>query len=139
MNWGKGIAIALALFMGFILYLAITLMTRNVDLESDDYYLREIAYQDEIEAVQNAANGPKVEIKINDDMVIIQAPQEAAYKEIQAVFKRPDDDKLDRVFELKGTKILTLEKTLFKPGAYNVEISYLNGDKPCLIKDKIYI
>lgn len=139
MNWGKGIAIALSLFMGFILYLAITLMTRNVDLESDDYYLREIAYQDEIEAVQNAANGPKVEIKINDDMVIIQAPQETTYKEIQVVFKRPNDDKLDRVFELKGTKILTLEKTLFKAGAYNVEISYLNGDKPCLIKDKIYI
>ena len=50
MNWGKGIIIAMSAFVIFILTLVFTLMSNRVDLTSDDYYKKEIGFQDEIEA-----------------------------------------------------------------------------------------
>ncbi len=139
MNWGKGIAIALALFMGFIIYLAVTLMTTNVDLETEDYYIRELSYEDEINAVQNAQKSDPVKLDLQENHVIVQIPQDQPYKDVQVLFKRPDNDKLDKTFDVKGTKMMALDRSMFVPGEYKVEISYLNGDTPCLIKDKIYI
>lgn len=139
MNWGKGIAIALALFMGFIIYLAVTLMTTNVDLETEDYYIRELSYEDEINAVKNAQEGDPVKLELKEEHIVVQVPQGESYKDVQIQFKRPDNDKLDKTFDIKGTKMMALDRSMFVTGEYKVEISYLNGDKPCLIKDKIYI
>lgn len=139
MNWGKGIAIALALFMSFIVYLAVTLMTSNVDLESEDYYLREIAYEEEIQAERNARSGQPIILELKDDHVVIKVPDEEKYSEVQVLFKRPDDDTKDKSFELTNSKMMLLERNLFLKGAYSVEISYMNNNKPCLVKDNIYI
>ncbi len=54
MNWGKGIAIALTLFIGFIVVLVISIVSHTVDLETEDYYKKDIAYQDEITSMENA-------------------------------------------------------------------------------------
>ena len=45
MSLGKGIIIAMTGFIGFILYLVFTLMSKNTDLESVDYYKKEIEFQ----------------------------------------------------------------------------------------------
>jgi hypothetical protein len=139
MNWGKGITIVLALFMGFILYLAITLMSQNVDLESEDYYAQEIAYEDEIQAERNSQNGPEIKLNLTEEHVVIQLPDSVNYTQVEVAFHRPNNDKMDKSFQLKGTRMLALEKTLFEKGSYLVEISYLSDNKPCLIKKKIYI
>jgi hypothetical protein len=49
MNWGKGIIIGMGLFMAFIIFLVVNLMMQKVDLESEDYYKREINYESEIQ------------------------------------------------------------------------------------------
>ncbi|MEY3438013.1 MAG: hypothetical protein RL265_598, partial [Bacteroidota bacterium] len=53
MNWGRGIILAMALFMGFILFLVVNIMLHTVDLESEDYYKKEINYEQEITAMKN--------------------------------------------------------------------------------------
>jgi hypothetical protein len=137
MNWGKGIAITLALFMGFIIYLAVTLMSQNVDLESEDYYAREIAYEEEIQAMKNGQNGPEIKVEVQAEHVLVQLPDSVDYTDVLVLFQRPNNDKLDKQFELKGTRMLALDKTLFDKGTYQVEISYRSGGKPCLLKQKI--
>jgi hypothetical protein len=42
MNWGKGIIVTMAAFMSFILFMVFTLLSKNTDLESEDYYKKEI-------------------------------------------------------------------------------------------------
>lgn len=140
MNWGKGIAIALTLFIGFILFLAISLMRTNFDLVSDDYYQREINYQDEIQAIQNANDLPdSINISITETHVLILLPQESEYKNIIVEFLRPNDKNLDQTFKIEETKTFTIEKEKFIPGKYDIRMSFSVDNKPCLQKEKIYI
>lgn len=139
MNWGKGIAIALTLFIGFILYLAISLMSHKVDLESEDYYLREIAYQEEITALENANKNEKIIVSQDDANVIVQIPEKGIYNDVLLELFRPNNDEQDIKFNIIGTKTFTIQKNQLHPGQYNIEITYRNGELNCLQKDEIYI
>jgi len=139
MNWGKGIAIALTAFICFILYLAIVLMSNRVDLESEDYYKREIAYEEEIQAIKNADNlDKKVELNMDENFIIVQIP-DGDFKEIRVELMRPNNNKQDKQFDIVGTKTYTIPKTDLEKGKYKVSISYLQEGNVCLQKDNIYI
>ena len=131
MNWGKGIAIALILFIGFIVYLGTIMMTTHVDLESEDYYKREIAYEEEITAIKNARKQDAVKISVDEANLIIQIPEKGNYEEVQIDLFRPNNSDDDR--------IMTIDRTELKKGVYKVEISYRNGADFCLQKEDIEI
>ena len=137
MNWGKGIAVTLVLFMGFIVYLATILMTTKVDLESEDYYKREIAYEEEITAIKNARKQDVVKLDMDEANLIIQLPESGNYEEVQIDLFRPNDSDDDRTYQLTGSKLLTIDRDELKAGVYRVEISYRNGDDFCLQKEEI--
>ena len=108
MNWGKGIAIALALFMSFIIYLGVTLMSQDVDLETEDYYLREMAYNEEIKAIKNANSGEKIKVKNEDEQIVVVIPSNADYRDVLIEFNRPNNDKMDKEFKMEGTKTMVI-------------------------------
>ena len=140
MNWGKGIAIVLTLFIGFILYLAINLMRTDFDLVSDDYYLKEINYQDEIQAFQNANSLPfLIKLSITETHVLFQLPESIKYKNVEVNFLRPNDRDLDQTIKIEGTKTYTIEKEKLTPGQYDIRISYTVDNKNCIQKEEIYI
>jgi uncharacterized membrane protein YiaA len=139
MNWGKGIAIALALFMGFIIYLGVTLMSQDVDLETEDYYLREMAYDEEIKAIQNANNGEKIKVKNEDEQIVVVIPSDEDYEDVLIEFNRPNNEKMDKEFKMEGTKTMVISYDMLQKGKYNLTITYLSDGKPCLQKEEIYI
>ena len=55
-SWGHGVAVALGLFMSFILFLIFVFSSgmQNSELISDSYYEDELAYQEIINAKNNA-------------------------------------------------------------------------------------
>ena len=56
-NWGTGIVIGMALFISFIMYLVINMLTDKKfdhDLVTEEYYQEELHYQEEINAETNA-------------------------------------------------------------------------------------
>ena len=56
-NWGGGIVIAIALFMGFILYFVIKVQVNpkyDNDLVVEEYYKHDAVFGEEMERVQNA-------------------------------------------------------------------------------------
>jgi hypothetical protein len=139
MNWGKGIAIALALFMSFIIYLGVTLMSQDVDLETEDYYLREMAYDEEIKAIKNANSGEKIKVKNEDEQIVVVIPSDADYRDVLIEFNRPNNDKMDKEFKMEGTKTMVIAYDMLQKGKYNLTITYLSDGKPCLQKEEIYI
>lgn len=139
MNWGKGIAIVLVLFIGFIVYLATILMTRNVDLVSDDYYKREIAYEEEISAIKNSRKQDPIKINVDAANLVIQLPETGNYEDVQVDLFRPNNSDDDRTYQLKGTSIMTIDLNELKEGIYAIEISYRNGEDFCLQKEEIEI
>ncbi len=55
-NWGTGIVIGMVLFIGFIMFMVITMLTDEEyshDLVTEAYYEKELKYQQEIDAEKN--------------------------------------------------------------------------------------
>jgi hypothetical protein len=131
MNWGKGIAIALGVFMIFILVLAITLMTTNVDLVTPDYYEREINYSEEMEAVQNAEDlDEKIALKLIDNHLAIKIPANLKAKNVELKLIRNNNKMLDRNYSIENTNTFLIDKKGLVNGHYDTELYYtVNGEK----------
>ena len=140
MNWGKGIIIAMALFIGFITFLVISLVSHTIDLESEDYYTKEINYEQEITAMENGNKlKSKIEMISQKEFVVVQIPEKENLSKIQVIFIRPDNKKLDKSFLISGTKSYLIPKTELSKGTYNVEIRFESNSTACLQKETIII
>ena len=130
MNWGKGIAIALALFIGFIMYMVVNMMSTKIDLESEDYYQREMNYSSELKAInrdRKFIDRPKV--SITDLHLVIQFPSDFEVSNIELFLRRSNDDRNDRTYPISGTKTFTLPKSELVTGGYELVLTYeLDGE-----------
>jgi len=139
MNWGKGITIALVLFIGFIVALGTILMRQNVDLVAEDYYQQEIDYETQISAESNAKKLEKTpQITQDEDYFMVQIP-EGDFKKVTVDLKRPNNSDKDLSFDILGTKSFLLEKSKLDEGQYQIILRYEFEGKPCQEKSMIYI
>lgn len=140
MNWGKGITLVMIAFMTFILYMVFTLMSKNTDLESEDYYQKEIEFEKEIKASSNT-NKLKVKVKVvqNDDFVVVQFPDLEKLDSISVLLFRPDNEKDDQTFTEKDSKTLMIPKTKLKAGVYDLKIEYKVDHELYMQKESILI
>ena len=140
MNWGKGIFIFMTCFIVFIMILVIKLISTNVDLESDDYYAREINYSEEMNAVDNA-NGldEKINISITETHLVVQVPHEQKMENIELNLIRLDNDNLDRSYPIQNTKTFLLDKTELVKGIYRIELYYTIAGAKYMQKEQIYL
>jgi len=129
MNWGKGIAIALTAFISFIVVLVVILISQSVDLETEDYYKKDIAYQTEIASIENAnALSNKPIITMTNTHIIVQLSSGKKLDNVILSLNRPNDEKMDKRYEIKGTNTFTLDKKELTTGVYKMELSYdING------------
>lgn len=139
MNWGKGIAITMIAFIGFIVTLVVIMIRQDVELETEDYYQREIAYQEEITSLQNANNyGVKPELSFNDEHLVVQLAN-GNFEDVKLVLIRPNDSDADKSFEIRDTKTFIVSKSDLVKGNYSVELHYTVDGKSCMLKDQFYI
>jgi hypothetical protein len=125
MSWGRGITIAMIAFMTFILYMVFTLMSRNTDLESEDYYQKELNFEKEISALKNTNKlKEKVKVTLNDTYVIVQFPNLEELDSIKVELYRPNNDKDDQVFSVQESKVVMIPKSKLKKGVYEMNIQY---------------
>ncbi len=144
-NWGKGIVIAMVLFMLFILsfvYKTFTNSKYDHHLVTKEYYKDEINYQKEIDAVIKANTlSSKIQLKTIETGVEIIFPSELKGKKIEGSvkFTRSADDKLDfnLPISLENSKMLVPDTKLVK-GIYIVNISWKMDDEAYLFKDNFY-
>ena len=140
MNWGKGIIIFMASFMAFILWMVFTLMSKNTDLESEDYYKKEIEYNKEMKALSNANNAKeKVIIVDKKDYLMLQFPIAEQIDTINVHLFRPNNEKEDKRFIEIGTKTMMIQKSKLKKGIYTMNIQYKIGSETYLQKEEVKI
>ena len=138
MNWGKGIAIFLVSFIVFITTLAVILMRANADLESADYYVREIKYGDEITAQQNAHNANlSIHESVDKDGVLLRIEGTKISEEGQVRLIRPDNPNYDISKTFKGNAVFIPIEEL-NQGKYKVVIDWL-ADQPYQLRNEIWI
>lgn len=139
MNWGKGIAIFLVLFIGFILTLAIILMQANTDLVGEDYYKKEIAYEDEIVAQSNAKNaGAEIETEISEEGLFVHIKNVESPKDVTIHLLRGNNQDLDVVMSGDGAATF-IERSELIDGKYILTITWRKYEKPFQIKKDIWV
>lgn len=142
MGWGTRIAILYLSFVALIIGLAFVCFGEKVELESPDYYAKELAFQGQLDATNNA-NAMPVEIEhvVKDKSVEVVFPKELLSSDFKgtAKFFRPSDSSLDRIVELKpsenGIQLLTVEGIV--KGVYKLQLSFSSNGKNYYKEDVI--
>ncbi len=139
-TWGKGISIAMIAFMSFILYMVFTLMATNTDLESEDYYQKEIEFETEIKAVNNTNKlNEKVKVSQNEDFLIVQFPNLENMDSLSVFLFRPNNEKEDQLFTIEDSKTLMIPNKKLKIGSYNLKIQFKIKDELYMQKESVKI
>lgn len=143
MNWGHGITIFLILFVSFMATLVYLTTRSTFDLEVEDYYQQELAYQEQITAFSNAREAEATfEIAVEPTQIVIDAPGIASdqISEAQLLLYRPNDSSLDVQMPLTfdGSTCALSTDDLVR-GAYEARITWKEGEKSHAIYRKIMI
>lgn len=142
MNFGKWIVVAFVLFAGFIGTLVTICVREDVPLVSRDYYKEELAYQDQIERIDNTnalASAP--EISFEDNSVTIKYTGLSKMENGKLRLIRPSDDNLDQQFEISGAED-SVEKFVLRnpvPGMYRAKLTWEEEGKQYFVEKVIIL
>lgn len=139
MNWGKGLAIGMLVFVTFIITLTSIMMSKSTDLESEDYYQREVHYEQEIQAEKNALLFEKISMKQDESFLIFMIPDSLEAFNAKVLLTRPNNEKLDRLIEFNQSKSLLIPIKELEKGNYKVILTYKVDDKDCMVKTTVNI
>jgi hypothetical protein len=145
-NWGGGIVIAIALFMGFILYFVIKVQVNpkyDNELVVEEYYKHDAVFGQEMERVQNAEDlAQKPVIEETATGITIVFPAAFAPSKIKGMVSlyRPSNKKLD--FEIPislSNPSLLIPKSNLVGGRWDINMEWQYDGKQYLTKDTFYI
>lgn len=129
MDWGKGILITIIAFVGFILTLVvISVRQDDIHLVTENYYEKEIKYQDQIEREKSAAG-------LDREVLVFDADSKSMVLDLPVGAKgnlqlfRPSDARLDQELALdiieEGKTTVPLEK--LKSGYWRVQLTWIEN------------
>lgn len=138
-NWGTKLALWIVAFVLFILSLVYMSLGYDVNLVEKDYYPKGLAYQDRINAIDNAMN---LNISFNvsqlDNNISIITP-EIHSDSGTITFFRPSDVDADRVYKLLVNKQVTIPVVDFQRGKYIVKFHWWYDNQEFYMEEIINI
>jgi hypothetical protein len=122
-------------FVALILTLVFTCVGEKVELESKDYYARELRYQEQLDAINNLSGSSyTIQHQVNGKLVEVFFPQALLSSGVTGSinFLRPSDSSKDKLFALKpdasGRQVFGSDGCFIK-GAYKMQISFTSKGK----------
>jgi hypothetical protein len=144
MNWGYKIAILCLSFVAFMTFLVVSAFRQNFDLVAEDYYGKELMFQEQIEKQRNQQQlKEKVSLKVEGNVLKIKFPSELSGKIVEGeiVCFRPSDATKDVHVKIgsirNGEKLLPLN--LFVKGMYRIQVDYNSEGKKYYFEDSIIL
>lgn len=140
MNWGKSLVLVMVLFITFIMVMVVKMISTSPDLVSDDYYQKEIDYEQEIVAVKNMRRlNASTKIETVDGFLVFHLPLDIPFTKMEIDLIRPNNQKLDKSFVVTDTKVFMVPFSELEKGKYNIEMTFRVDSIPCMQKDTITI
>ena len=144
-NWGTGLVIGMVLFIGFIMFFVIQILTNkkfDYDLVTEDYFQKELIYQKELDALENSSSLKKnVTGRKTEKGWEIVFPEDIEYSEVTGtvLLYRPSSKKLDFQIpiELTGPVLLIPDEKMVG-GKWNTIVSWNYKGEDYLFKDEIF-
>jgi len=130
-NWGTGIVLSFIGFIAFILFFVIRMSMddrANHDLVTEEYYKKELSYQNEIDAMEMVRKLPHPPQLIRTDSgMTVRFPEDMLPSKIKGKVSlyRPSNKHLDFDFpiSLSNTHLLIPDKRLLD-GRWDIDVSW---------------
>lgn len=144
LNWGHWIAIVLGVFLILNVIVVVFTFTQDVELVTDNYYEKELKYQDELGKMNKALSLPdSLKISMNSYELVIDYPKSILKNKLSGIVHlyRPDQKKYDYDVEIKydetGKQMINMSGKA--PGKWKISISINDGEHDYLFKDVIFL
>jgi len=145
-NWGKGLAIAIVLFISSTLGVVAFLMSLDYQIVTQDYYEKAEQYQEHIDRVEHAeALREPVEIQlINDSKEIrVRFPESLRASNPQGTIQlyRPSNSDMDRklTLNLDNTGTQRISAAELAPGKWSVKINWSVDNKSYFKSENLFL
>lgn len=145
-NWGKGLAIAIVLFICSTLGIVAFLMSLDYQIVTQDYYEKAEQYQQHIDRVEHArALSEPVEIRVlpNGREIRVQFPAALRMENPAGTIQlyRPSDSALDRelTLNLDENGIQRIPAADLAPGKWSVKISWKADNKSYFKSENLFL
>ncbi len=145
MNWGKKIAIVYLSFVGFMGFLVWKCLQQDdIHLVSQDYYQNEIAYQDDIDQMNNTnqlSTQLKFEYLSDSHVVKLSFPKESIGATGKINFYRPSDARKDFAVKLDitTTEIQLIPVANLDRGLWVIKVSWVKDGKKYYKEEKMVL
>lgn len=140
MNWGKGIIIGMGLFMGFILTMVVIMMRQKIDLVEEDYYKRELNYEDQLAAQKMyVTSAGKISVTSEKNSLHVYFPAQFQKNDATVTLRRPNDKNKDLVLTIKPIDEVTIPTAAFPKGLFTVTINGSIQGKPYEMSEQVTI
>ncbi|MCX6163912.1 MAG: FixH family protein [Ignavibacteriae bacterium] len=133
MNWGIKILIFYLGFVVMVLASVFFAMTQRVELVSDNYYEKELKYQEQIDKSQRTKSlKEKTEIQLIDRQIKIKFPNlpDKNYTKYSILLYRPSDPskdlKISVLTDSLGIQIIPIEK--LAKGFWKIKINWASNE-----------
>lgn len=132
MSWGSWIVVAIVLFVAATFVMVYISMNQRVDLVTDDYYEKELQFQQHIDIVKNTnALEGKVSFDFSSSMMNITFPKAGDPKQYSGmiVVFRPSDKSMDIVRDVSVDSAYSqhISTADLMKGMWRVKISWSVG------------
>ena len=143
MNFGVKITILYLSFVGLILTLVFMCFRQNVELVSKDYYVREIKFQDKINAINNEKNlAGRISHSVNGKEIALTIDSTLVSENFEGTvnFFRPSDSSKDFQVKMNFTNNEQLiSGTDLIHGTYKLQLSWVSNKTNYFKEEVIFI
>jgi hypothetical protein len=142
-SWGYKIAV---LYIGFILLIGIMVfmsMRQKIDLVSEDYYEKELAFQSKIIEMNNVSSlSENISHKITSEEIILDFPEDFKNSSLKGIinFFRPSDSSKDFKISIQLNDLsVHIPLNKFTRGMYKLQVSWTANSIPYFTEEIIVI
>lgn len=143
MNWGHKIIAVYIVFVAGMSFLAFKSSTQNIELVTEDYYAKELVYQQKIDELKRtAALSDTVKITILNQELTIHFPKDFATKKIigEVILYCPANEKKDLNQQFMVTdNAVSIRVPAGNHGLHYVKINWSTGGENYYYEKKIII
>ncbi|MEE1962108.1 FixH family protein [Allomuricauda taeanensis] len=143
-NWGTGIVLAFIGFIAFILYFVVRMSTddrANHDLVTEEYYKKELTYQQDMDASRAATEmDANLKVEKTDEGLMVYFPDRFDPKEITGTVSlyRPSNKHLDTDFPISLSKThLLIPDNRLVGGRWDIIVKWQYGGQDFFHKQKL--
>ena len=145
-GWGWGIFALYTSFAGFMLTIVLFVSCQEFALVEEDYYQKELAFQQQIDRVERTATDSAAvtfAYRPMEKMITLTIPAHLLGEELKGAVQlfRPSDESLDRSFPLTldGAGEMILSTAQLSDGMYRVRVNYKIAGREYFSQEMIVI